>query len=208
VAEHAVGLLLSLYHHIPRAFNEIKNGQWNMEANRTTELEGRTIGIIGYGNTGSAFARKLKAFNVQVLAYDKYKKKYTDDFAKESSMEEIFSAADVLSLHVPLTTETKYLVNEEFINRFQKSFYLLNTSRGGVVNTRALIEALKKKKISGAALDVLENENISAYTEEEKNMLGELINAGEVVITPHIAGKSFYTRRKFAEALLDKIKNL
>ncbi len=208
VAEHATGLLISLYHHISKSFNEILKAKWNTEENRVHELEGQTIGIIGYGNTGSAFAKKLSVFGVTVLAYDKYKKDFSDEFARETTMDEIFSQSDVLSLHVPLTQETTHLVNRNFIDNFKKPIHLLNTSRGKVVHTADLVSAVKRNKIISAALDVLENEKLETYSEEEKSLLNELINSGEIIITPHIAGKSFESRRKFAEILLRKIEGL
>lgn len=207
VAEHAVGLLIALYHHIPRSFNEIKEGQWNVEQNRVSELEGQTVGIIGYGNTGSAFAEKLSVFGVTVLAYDKYKKNFSNAYANESSMEELFAGADVVSMHVPLTQETTHLVNEKFLNQFHKPIRLINTSRGKVVNTKDLLAAVRGGKVTGAALDVLENENVQSYSEEESTLLRDLIYSGEVIITPHIAGKSFESRKKFAEVLLKKLKD-
>lgn len=208
VAEHAIGFLISLYHHIPRSFNEIRRGEWNIEQNRVSELGGQTVGIIGYGNTGSAFAKKLSVFGVTVLAYDKYRKNFSDDYAKESSMQEIFTNADVLSLHVPLTQETEYLVNEKFLNRFNKPIRLINTARGKVVNTMNLLSAIKSEKVIGAALDVLENEKVQTYSTEERTLLNDLIHSGEVIITPHIAGKSFESRKRFAEVLLKKINEL
>lgn len=208
VAEHTIGLLIALYHHIPQSFIEIKRGEWNMEENRVSELEGQTIGIIGYGNTGSAFAKKLSVFGVTVLAYDKYKEKFSDAYTKEATMDEIFLQADVLSLHVPLTQETTHLVNKDFIKKFKKPIHLINTSRGKVVNTQDLISAVKSKKIISAALDVLENEKPGTYSKEEKSLLHNLIHSGEIIITPHIAGKSFESRKKFAEILLRKIEEM
>lgn len=208
VAEHATGLLIALYHHIPKSFNEVIRGEWRMEDNRVSELEGQTIGIIGYGNTGSAFARKLSVFGVTVLAYDKYKKDFSDEFASEVTMDEIFSQSDVLSLHIPLTQETTHWVNNNFIGKFIKPIRLINTSRGKVVRTADLVSAVKSKKIISAALDVLENEKFETYSDEEKLLLNEFIHSGEIIITPHIAGKSFESRRKFAEILLRKIQEL
>lgn len=208
VAEHALGLLLSLLHNIPNSFSEIKNLQWLVEKNRVTELSGKTVGIIGYGNTGKAFAKRLKNFDVKVLAYDKYLKKYSDEFVTESSNEEIFAQADVVSLHIPLTEETKNLADEKFFCSFQKNIYLINTSRGKILYTSDLLAAIKTGKIIGAGMDVLDNENIDHYNESEKSLLLSLLETNKVVMTPHVAGKSFECRKKYAEILLQKIRSL
>lgn len=214
VAEHALGMLLGLLNNIVKANNEVKHGKWIREANRGTEMEGKTIGIYGYGNTGSAFAKLLRGFDVKVLAYDKYKKKIGNDFVKESSPEEIFAEADILSLHLPLTDETKYLVNDSFIKKNKKNIYLINTSRGPVVKTDDLVENIKSGKILGACLDVLEYEEPSfeimnpEVKKNEPGALQYLRSSDKIILTPHVAGWSFESRYKMAKILAEKIIDL
>lgn len=210
VAEHAVGMLLSLMNKIHVANNDVRNRIWNREANRGVELMGKTIAIIGYGNTGSAFARRLKGFDVNVIAYDKYKKCFSDSFATECGLEQIFDEADIVSLHIPLNEETFYMVDGNFIDRFKKSFWLINTSRGKIVNTYDLVEGLKNGKIEGTALDVLEYEDISF----EKISISQLpqpmqyiISAPNVLLTPHVAGWTIESKYRLAKILADKIIN-
>jgi D-3-phosphoglycerate dehydrogenase len=206
VAEHVMGLLLGLLHNIPKAWQQVQQMNWNVEANRTTELNGMTVGIIGFGHNGSAFANLLKNFAVTILAYDKFKKNFGNEFVQESSLNEIFEKADIVSMHVPLTDLTYQWVNTAFIDSFHKNFYLLNISRGKVVCTPDLLTALQSGKILGAGLDVLANEHFDKLTPEEKATYSELFKLPNVIITPHVAGKSKTSKRKFAEALLKKIK--
>lgn len=208
VAEHTIGLLLSLLRHIPKANQEVKYGIWLREENRGSEIMEKTIAIIGYGNMGQAFAKRLSGFGCKVLAYDKYKADYSDAFCREASMEEIFNEADVLSLHIPLTSETKSLVNRAFLNRFKKNIVLLNTSRGEIVSQKNLVEALEEGKVTCVALDVLENEKISELNGEELSILNSLKNNSNVILTPHIAGWTFESHLKINVALVDKIKAL
>ena len=205
VAEHCVGLLIGLLHHIPFAFQEIKNGNWATEKFRVNELTGKTIGIIGYGNTGSAFASRLKNFNVKILAFDKYKTEFSDDQVIESTMEQIFSEADIVSLHVPLTSETFEMINHSYIQKFSKSIYLINTSRGKIVDESDLYKNLVKGKICGAALDVIYEEPGSEFKISTESKIQKLVETNRVIITPHIAGKSFFSRLNFAEVLLQKL---
>ena len=207
VAEHSMGLLLSLFNNINRSDNEIRNGIWEREQNRGLEIKGKTISIIGYGNTGKSFANIIKSFNTNILVYDKYLKNHPF----QSSMDNIYKKTDILSLNIPLTQETHHLINNKFISKFHKSFYLINTSRGNCVNTNHLVESLKTNKIKGACLDVLEDEK-SCFTKLSSKNFNEdmsyLINCTNVVMTPHIAGWSKESNIKIAKILFKKICNL
>ena len=205
VAEHALALLLSLMNKIHAVQKELKEGKWFRDDNRGTELSGKTIGIIGYGNTGSAFAQLLQSFNVTVLAYDKYKFGFSKDYIKEASLEQVCRYADVISFHVPLTDETHYLANHGFFQSFRQRPWILNTSRGQIVNTQDLKNAILNGTIAGAGLDVLENEKLSSYTAEEQTLFEWLIDQPNVIITPHIAGYSHEAFLKMSEVLLQKL---
>ncbi len=209
VGEHALGMLLSLFNNLNKADKEVKNGIWQREANRGYELDGKTIGIIGYGNMGKAFAKKLQGFDVEVLCYD-ILPNVGDKNAKQVSLEEIKDNADVLSLHVPWTEITDKMVNTEFINEFTKPFWLLNLARGKCVITKDLVSALQSKKILGAGLDVLEYEKLSfenLFDEHSKNEDFEYLrNCDNVILTPHIGGWTFESHEKLAQTIVDKIK--
>ncbi len=205
VAEHAIGLMLSLLHNINKSNLEVRQGLWMREQNRGQELMGKIVGIIGYGNTGSATAKRLLAFDVTILAYDKYKTGFGNGNIIETSLDKIFEHADIVSLHVPLTDETRYMADRRFFKHFRKNFYLINTSRGQVVKTADLVKYLKKGKILGAGLDVLEYESYNFTLNAQTDELNYLRTAPNVIITPHIAGitrQSFY---KLSEVMARKI---
>lgn len=206
VGEHATGLLLSLMNNFRKADIEIRNGIWDREGNRGYELKGKTVGIIGYGHMGQSFAKKLKGFEVNVLAYDKYKTGFSDDFAKEVSMDEMVKQVDVLSLHIPLTKETKQMVNDEYLLHFRRPIFFLNTARGEIVNTTSVLKGLKTGKILGAGLDVLEVEKFPNL--ESAPFYQDLIAEGKLILTPHIGGWTFDSYRKISEVLAGKLKFL
>lgn len=206
VGEHAVGLLLALINNFRRADMEVRNGQWHREANRGYELKGKTVGIIGYGFMGKSFAKKLSGFEVNVIAYDKYKTGFSDQYVREVSMEEIVKHSDALSLHIPLTNETRGLVNDEYLFHFRKPIFFLNTARGPIVQTQAILNGLKQGKILGAGLDVLETEKFPALGEQP--WYPELAKTENVILTPHIAGWTFDSYRKISEVLVEKLKSV
>lgn len=203
VGEHATGLLLSLMNNFRNADLQIRNGKWDREGNRGYELKGKTVGIIGYGFMGKSFAKKLKGFEVNVIAYDKYKTGFSDEFAKEVSMEEIVRQSDVLSLHIPLTSETRQMVNEEYLFHFRKPIFFINTARGEVVNTKAVLAALNQGKILGAGLDVLEAEKFPLLGLQDWYV--DIVATEKVILTPHVGGWTFDSYRKISEVLADKL---
>ncbi|MFD2144639.1 NAD(P)-dependent oxidoreductase [Mucilaginibacter antarcticus] len=206
VGEHAVGMLLSLMNNFNTADAQIRNGEWKREANRGFELKGKTVGIIGYGFMGKSFAKKLSGFEVEVMAYDKYKTGFSDRYAREVSMEEIVKHSDVLSIHVPLTKETSGMINDDLLFHFKKPIFFINTSRGKVAKVSAILNGIKDGKIRGAALDVLEVEKFPALAEQA--WFADLKQSGKVLLTPHVAGWTFDSYRKISEVMVDKLKTL
>lgn len=209
VGEHAIGMLLSLFNNLCRANKEVREGKWIREGNRGIELMGKTVGIIGYGNMGSAFAERLKGFGVKVLAYDKYKSGFGNNFIIESPLDHIFEQADVISLHTPLTEETHYMINDSFINNFKKNIYIINTARGKCLNTADLVKNIKSGKVAGACLDVLEYEVVSFENLDAANLpepFQYLIQSEKVMLSPHIGGWTIESNQKIARVLAEKIE--
>ncbi len=204
VAEHAIGMILSLFNKLNISDQEVRKGKWNREKNRGIELFGKTIGIIGFGNNGSAFAKVLEGFGVNILCYDKY----LESYSYQSTMEKIYEQADIVSLHIPLNEETKYLVDKDFIEKFEKNIFIINTSRGKCVNTKDLVMKIKDKKVLGACLEVLEYEKLSF---EQLSKIGDnqelrfLLESKNVILSPHIAGWTHESRLKISEILTKKI---
>lgn len=205
VGEHVLAMALSLLRNIPLSAGEVKQGKWIREMQRHQELSGKTIGIIGYGHTGSAFARLLEPFQVTVLAHDKYKSGFSNHYVRESTLDMLKEQADIISLHLPLTAATNHYADTIFFDTLQKQPLFINSARGALVDTAALCWALERNLISGAALDVLENEQLTTQTEKEQQQLQYLLAHNRVLITPHIAGYSQQAFRKMSEVLLHKL---
>lgn len=208
LAEHGMGMLLCLMNKIRQADQQIRNGLWDREGNRGVELMGKTVGIVGYGYMGQAFAQRLSSFGVTVLAYDKYKENYGNEYAAEASMQQIYDKADILSLHVPLTAETLFFIDEAYLSRFKKNIFLLNTARGKLIRLKTLHQAIESGKITGAALDVLENEKFRQFSEEQQQYFQQLANSDRVLFTPHVAGWTFESYEKINQVLVNKLKAL
>jgi D-3-phosphoglycerate dehydrogenase len=210
VGEHALGMLLSLFNNLNKGNREIKAGKWDREGNRGIELDGKTVGIIGYGNNGAAFAKKLRGFDVKILAYDKYKNNFSTEFVKESTLDELFEEADVVSFHIPQNRETIFMADARFFSSFKKPIYLLNLSRGKIVKTTDLVQALDSNIVLGAGLDVLEFEKASF-----EDMFGgaipvafkALLDSDKVLLSPHVGGWTKESYYKLSDVLADKITN-
>lgn len=208
VAEHVIGMLLILMNNLLIADRQVREGKWLREENRGYELMGKTVGIIGYGNNGSETAKRLSAFGCKVLAYDKYKVGFSDEYATEASMRDVFDQADILSLHIPLTKETFQLVNADFLNSFANNIYIANASRGEIVVLDAIVEGLNSGKIKGACLDVLENEKLSKLTAAQTETFNQLVKSDKVIFTPHIAGWTHESYVRINEVLIEKIQKI
>lgn len=205
VGEHAIAMLLGLFNKISTANQQIKSKQWLREANRGIELKGKTVGIIGFGNNGQAFAEKLKGFGVSVLAYDKYKSNFSTDFVQEVDLNAIQTRADVISLHIPLTSETHHFINADFVENCKNEIYLINCARGKLVNLAVVTAGLKTEKILGACLDVLENEDLHALNSTEEEIFNYLISNNNVILTPHVAGWTTESYERISKVLSQKI---
>ncbi len=208
VGEHALGMLLCLFNNLYRCNTEVGLGMWRREENRGLEIKGKTIGIIGYGNMGNAFAQRLKGFGCKVIAYDKYIFDYSDEFCKEKRLQDLFDNCDILSLHIPQTEETMFMVNDEFLSKFKKPFFLINTARGKIVKISDLVKHLKTGQVRGACLDVLEYEKTS-FEDLHANELPEdfkyLIDSDNVLLSPHVGGWTHESNIKLSEVTAQKI---
>jgi D-3-phosphoglycerate dehydrogenase len=205
VAEHAIGLLLNLVRNINKSDREIRDKIWLREENRGFELKGKTIGIIGYGNTGKSLAKKLSGFEMNVIAYDKYLSDFSDAYVKEVSINTLKEQSDIISLHIPLSSETSHMINRHFFDTLSKKPILINTSRGKVIKTSDLVEALKVGKVLGACLDVLEDERINSLETDDNEWYKELVNANNVILSSHIAGWTYESYEKISEVLVQKL---
>ncbi len=207
LGEHALALLLNLLHNVTLADRSVREGLWQREVFRGTELSGKTIGLIGYGNMGSAFAKMLPPFKCRVLAYDKYLKDFSDEYVQEADLEELYQC-DILSLHVPLTEETKGFYDYSFFSRFHKPLILLNTARGEILPLSDLVKLIRDQKITAAALDVLEIEPISQLSDKQRDVCEYLLNSDRVLLTPHIAGWSYQSYERINAVILEKLARL
>lgn len=208
VGEHALGMLLALFNQLVKSDNEVRNGKWDREGNRGVELDGKTVGIIGFGNNGAAFAKKLRGFDVEVLAHDKYKSGFGNKFIHEVPLSEIFEKADVVSFHIPQNEETLFMANSEFFASFKKSIYLINLSRGKIVQSSALVEGLKSGKVLGACLDVLEYEKSSFesfFDQEIPEDFKYILESNKTILSPHVGGWTHESYFKLSDVLADKV---
>ena len=208
LGEHTLGLLLALTNKICFGNSQVRSKVWDREANRGYELGGKTVGLLGYGNMAEAFAKRAKAIGCTVIAYDKYKTGFSDDIVKEVTMEDIWAYSDVFSIHIPLTGESRGLVGEEYLSRFQKNIWFLNTARGPIVKLEDLSNCLTTSKVLGAGLDVIENEKLNKLTDNEQKVFKELLQLNNVILTPHVAGWSYESYERINSVLVSKLKSL
>ncbi|WP_424964080.1 NAD(P)-dependent oxidoreductase [Ekhidna sp.] len=207
LGEHAMGLLLSLLHRISSAHQEVKNHKWDREGNRGIELKGKVVGIYGVGNMGMSFAQKLRGFDCEIIGFDKFKGAFEGGFIKNVELDELMERTEILSLHIPLNSETRHLFDEAYLRRFKRMKVLLNTARGEILNTSALIKLLDDGTLYGAGLDVLENEKLAGYTDQEKEQLDTLTSYSNVLITPHVGGWTYESYQRISEVIAQKIKD-
>lgn len=205
VGEHTMGLLLSVANNLSRCDQEVKKGIWEREKNRGFEIMGKTIGIIGFGHTGKAFASKLQGWGVDLIAYDKYAPEWDEDYVKSVSLNEVIEQADIVSFHLPYNDETHHYFDERFLENCKENLVVLNASRGKVVDTKSLIKGLKSGKLRGAGIDVFENEKVHTYTDSEKKMYAELWAFDNVVLSPHVAGWTHESLRRISEIIIKKL---
>lgn len=208
VAEHTIGMILALLNNFRKGNKEIRSLVWDREGNRGKELSSSTVGIIGFGHMGSAVAARLQNFGCRILAYDKYKTDFGNEKVEEVSLYQIFEHSDILTLHIPLTEETRGMIDDRFLDRFKKKIYLINTARGEIMHLKALVKAMKNDKVAGVGLDVLENEKLGTLTIEQSELMQELFDLENVILTPHVAGWSHESYIKINETLANKIKIL
>lgn len=208
VAEHVLGTLLALFNNIVKADREVRQGIWDREGNRGVELMGKTVGLFGYGNNGQATARRLSGFGCRVLAYDKFRTDYADPYAQAASVDQIMAEADILSLHVPLTDDTRHWINEDFVTQMGKPFFLVNASRGEVVALSAVVAGLQSGKVRGACLDVMENEKLKTFTPTQQANFDYLRQSDRVIFTPHIAGWTHESYVRINEVLVKQLKGM
>jgi D-3-phosphoglycerate dehydrogenase len=205
VGEHAIGLLLCLFNNIARANSQLKAYHWEREANRGYEIMGKTIGILGYGNTGSAVAQKLAGFGARVISYDKYKKNFSNSWVEEVSLDVFFMETDVLSIHIPLDFSNFHFVDADFLSRFRKPIWLLNLARGEVLDSKAALDALDQGKIIGMGLDVFENEDLATLTSEQKSNWERYTRSDRILLTPHIGGWTYEAEERIASLVLEAL---
>lgn len=208
VAEHTLAMMLTLFNKIHIGDREVRNKIWDREGNRGYELKSQCVGLIGYGFMGKAVAQRLQSFGCKVIAYDKYLKGFSDEYVEEVSLEQLFQDADILSLHIPLTSETKNLINFSFFQKFKKNIWFINTARGEIVKLADLVIAMKEGKIKGAALDVLENEKLATLNEEQLESFNYLTKADNVLLSPHVGGWTYESYEKINQVIVDKLKAL
>jgi len=206
LGEHALGMLLGVLHRLHFSYDQIKGGAWDREGNRGIELRGKVVGIYGVGYMGKSFAEKLSGLGCEVIGYDKYAPDFSSDFIKSVSIEEFKARTEVLSIHIPLTEETNHLFDKQYLLGFENLKVLLNTARGTILDTTALLDLLDSGKLYGAALDVLENEKLESYSKEQKATLNRLLSHPNVLVTPHVGGWTFESYQRINEVLIDKLK--